>query len=151
MVMEPVRAERHLSLAIAGLVALGLLPLGCSNKLNGSATAKLEEGGEFGVTPDECYSGQRESFFGVQLQDTKNGHILRVVKPATGDYEVLVKLPGSDKATRFTASTCSKFDVAVSRQNSTINDIANVEGRLVVECASGANTFSAQITFANCH
>jgi hypothetical protein len=138
-------------LSVVGTVLLSVAAAGCSNKLGGSAKANTKAAGEFTLSPSACYSGQRESFFGVQLEDDKSGAKLRVIKPPADDYQVVVEAPSSKGSFKLVKRDCTKFDVSVTKQNSQINDIFNVEGHATIDCKSGDDTFTADVTFANCH
>lgn len=132
------------------LVSLALAA-GCSNNLTGSADVKTTESGPFSITPDSCYSGEREAFFGVQLEDAKSGTMMRLVKDPVKGYTAVVRLPKSDKAISVTPDGCAKFDVDIERQSSRINNIRNVKGRAEIDCVDGDNSLKANITFENCH
>ncbi len=132
------------------LAALVCSAASCTNKLSGSVDAKTKEAGSFSMTPTKCFSGEREGFFGVQLEDGSD-NFLRAVKDPTKGYVVLVKVPDSDKTLSVTKTDCTKFDIRVETQSSTINDIRNVTGHIRVDCSEGDDTLKAKVTFENCH
>lgn len=135
---------------VLGLICLGLVA-GCSNNLTGTANVTTKESGPFSITPDSCYSGQREAYFGVQLEDSKGGTMMRLVKDPVKGYTAVIRLPNSDKALTVTPEACAKFDVHIETQSSTINNIRNIKGRANIDCASGDNSLKADLTFENCH
>lgn len=133
-----------------GLVCVALVAA-CSNNLTGTADVKTLESGPFSLAPDTCYSGEREAYFGVQLEDKKSGSMMRLVKDPVKGYTAVVRLPKSDKALTVTPEGCAKFDVHIETQSSTINNIRNIKGRADIDCISGENSLRANLTFENCH
>jgi hypothetical protein len=118
-----------------------LLGAACENKLSGS----LELDGQL-FELDSCRSGQVYGFSGVELRD-KDGNKLRLVQTPTGDGQVILMPKGSE--TGIDLGTCGPFQV--STQNSTINDVKNVEGRAKLECSTGGHTLKGKVSFSNCH
>jgi hypothetical protein len=121
---------------VAALVLLVFVPM-CSNKLDGQATI---DGAAF--VPDSCHSGQRWNFVGVQIE-AKGGRKLRAAETVTGAGDVIVFPANADRGVELGA--CADF--SVERQHSTINDITNVEGQVVLHCPNATGT----IAFENCH
>lgn len=124
----------------------------CSNELHGSLSVEAA-GKQWSVTPDECYSGERRGFYGVDLlsQQDKSSAIRAILSPTDGP-SIRVLEPGTDKDLIFDkTSKCAVLDLQVDRQNSTINNIHNVSGRLNIDCEGPGFKLKSDITFANCH
>jgi hypothetical protein len=139
---------------LAGLLAL-LAGVACTNELAGSLTGTLRDasGATWTVTPDECSSGERQGFFGVDLRGGgKDDAIVRAIQDPVQGPLLRVNVPGTDKAlTLQPGPGCAHFEVQVERQNSRINNISNVRGRVRVACDTPELALDADITFANCH
>lgn len=134
--------------------AAALLGGGCSNELKGSLTADLKPASkQWTTTPDECASGQRQGFFGADLRaGGQDDALIRVLLDPRDGPILKVNIPGGAQGlTLQPGPSCPRFDLHVERQNSTINDIANVRGHVRVDCDDAELKLQADITFANCH
>ncbi len=139
---------------MAGVAAAALLGGGCSNELQGALTADYKAGGkQWTTTPDECASGQRQGFFGVDMRAGQSDDtLIRVILDPKDGPILKVNVPGGSQGiTLKQGPTCSRFDVHVERQSSTINDITNVRGHVRVDCEDAELKLGADLTFANCH
>jgi hypothetical protein len=98
-------------------------------------------------------SGERQGFFGVDLRGGgKDDAIVRAIQDPVQGPLLRVNVPGTDKAlTLQPGPGCAHFEVQVERQNSRINNISNVRGRVRVACDTPELALDADITFANCH
>lgn len=138
-----------------GYLLLGtcVLALGCTNELKGEAEASTKESGKFSIKPTECYSGERQGFFGVDAREGDDGKkIVRLINDPKDGYSVKINIPDSDKALILQkGESCKKFDVHVEKQNSEINNIHNVRGHIKIDCKKGDMKAKVNITFANCH
>lgn len=118
-----------------------------SSTLEGSVTA----GGALGTwsfTPDDCSSGQRQGFFGVQLSaSTDPARRIRVVRDAVRGDAVVVEEPSQRRRTVIDSSQCRRFDVQVGQTNTSINDVWVMEGRAILEC----DLLSGSVSFSGCH
>jgi len=131
--------QRVLSLVLG--VSIASLAGGCSNKLSGA----VEINGE-SYELASCRSGAVYGFRGVELT-TKGGHRVRIAATQTGEGFAAVMPPGA--ATGTEVGTCGPF--SVEDQNSTINDVKNVEGTATLACEGGGFKLEGEIAFANCH
>lgn len=123
------------------LALLVLLLPSCSNELKGEV--KVDD------KPFElssCRSGEVYGFVGVELV-SKEGAKLRFAQSPTG--EAVAFYIASGNATGVELGKCGSFQV--SQQNSTINDVKNVEGKGDVECSGNGHSVKGSFTFSNCH
>jgi hypothetical protein len=115
-----------------------LLATGCSAELTGELVI---DGKPTKITG--CRSGQVYNFHGVELV-TGSGQRVRASQTMGGKSQLAI-LPGDGE----TLEGCVR--VSVNPQNSTINDIKNIEGQLVASCTDTTPTVTGTVTFANCH
>lgn len=113
----------------------------CSNELKGDITI---DGEAFAL--DSCRSGQVYGFVGVEVV-SKKGAKIKIMQAPTG--EAIAYYQGAGESTGVELGKCGSF--TVSTQNSTINDIKNVEGEAKLECESGGHKVSGAFSFSNCH
>jgi hypothetical protein len=132
---------RSLVVVVAVILPLGSSLVGCSAKLN--SNLKLDDA-EF--KPTECRSGQAFSFGGIQLADAA-GHRVRLFMRETGSVNVAIFAPGQDHGDEL--DDCGTL--VVTQQNSTINDIKNVQGKATLACKGAGHSLSGTIEFENCH
>ena len=131
---------RRLSLVI---VAVLVAPsVACSNKLSGS----VEVNGET-LKIESCRNGAVHGYRGVELT-ASNGMRLRVGALPTGAAGVIVMPPGATVGTELGVGCGS---LTISDQNSTVNNVKNVEGKAVLDCEAAGFKVKGQVTFANCH
>ncbi len=120
---------------------VSLVLVGCSNELKGSVTV---DGEDFAL--ESCRSGQVYGFVGVEVV-SKEGAKLRVAQAPTG--EAVTFLIPAGASTGVEVGRCGSF--SVSTQNSTINDVKNVEGEATLECEGSGHTIKGSFSFSNCH
>ncbi|MBK9035667.1 MAG: hypothetical protein IPL61_31185 [Myxococcales bacterium] len=113
----------------------------CSNKLGGDLTLNGEP-----FAPSSCRNGAVYGFSGVEVTG-KGGWKLRLVQTPTGEANVVVFGPDSPRGAELGACGTVKVDT----QNSTVNDVKNVEGSAVLACAADGVSLSGKVTFENCH
>lgn len=137
----------------ATMIAAMLL-CGCGNVLQGSLTAEWQaQDKPWSMTPDECESGERHGYFGVDMwtQGNEAAHIRAILDPKDGPI-VKLDIPGVEETVTLTpGETCKQLDFHVERQGSRTNNIAHVRGHLRIECAEPGLTLQADITFEDCH
>lgn len=137
----------------ARVIAAALL-CGCGSVLHGSLTADWQtQDKHWSMTPDECESGERSGFFGVDLSTQGNDavHIRAILDPADGPI-IKLELAGVDPPLTLTPeSACKAFEFHVERQGSKTNKIADVRGHLVLDCTERDLALQADISFADCH
>ena len=131
-----------------------MLLCGCGSLLQGSLTADWPaQGKTLSITPDECESGERNGFFGVDMstQGVEGAHIRAISDPKDG-ATVKLDLPGLDQTLTLTpGGNCEVLELKVSRQGSRTNNIYHVQGHLRLECSEAGVTLKADISFADCH
>jgi hypothetical protein len=125
------------SLAIPLLV----LAAACSNKLGGEVTVNGET-----QTLDSCRNGSIYGFRGVEVS-MRSGMRLRIAMTQTGEARLVYMPAGS--ATGTDVGLCGTL--TISDQNSTINDVKNVEGKATLDCATDGFTVKGKLSFENCH
>lgn len=113
----------------------------CSNKLGGDLKV---DGEAFGASG--CRNGAVYGFAGVEVTG-KGGRRLRVIHTPTGAANVVVFASGAQMGSDLGA--CGT--IQVSDQNSTVNDVKNVEGKALLKCAADGITIEGTLTFENCH
>lgn len=113
----------------------------CSNKLSGSLEV---DGKTFEL--DSCRSGQVFGFSGVELR-SKAGQKLRLVQTPTGEGAVMLFTSGTSVGTEL--GKCGPF--TLSQQNSTINNVKNVEGSATLDCSANGHSVKGAVSFSNCH
>ena len=113
----------------------------CSNELKGDITV---DGESFALA--SCRSGQVYGFVGVEVV-SKAGAKLRLAQAPTG--EAILFLIASGESTGQELGRCGAFEV--STQNSTINDVKNVQGKADLKCEAAGHTVHGQFSFSNCH
>jgi hypothetical protein len=122
-------------------IALGLVIVvaACSAKLSGSIEL---DGAKFEVA--SCKSGAPMGFAGVELADGTDTR-LRLVAVPDGSVDAIV-FKHSDKGDDL--GSCGTLQV--HPQNSTINNVTNVEGRVSLTC-DGSHKVTGSLEFSNCH
>lgn len=131
-----------------------MLLCGCGNVLQGSLTVEGQaQDRPWSMTPDECESGERSGFFGVDMwtQGTEGAHI-RAILDARDGPTVKLDIPGVAEALTLTPGpACKQLELQVERQNSRTNDIVHVRGHLRLECVDSGLALRADISFEDCH
>jgi len=123
------------------LSLLLLLVPACSNELKGDL---ILDGQAFELS--SCRSGAIYGFVGVELV-SKQGAKLRFAQTPTGEA-VAFHIPDGE-STGVEIGMCGSF--SVSQQNSTINDVKNVEGKGQMDCSAAGHTLKGSFKFSNCH
>jgi hypothetical protein len=156
--------------AVFGITAAVMGVIFLFNQFSGSGSAKGEihsRGKPFGdyvLTATNCFSGERESFFGAwvtpKLEDlgdrqaAKGG--LKLVKGHTGEWEVYVESPLECESFKckirpLNAEHCRVFEVEVRNTNTTVNDMRVREGRAKLDCTfPEGGSLSANLAFDGC-
>ena len=126
---------------ILTLAAASLLLAGCKNRLSGSMTINGQT-----FTPTACRSGEALSFYGVELSDAQ-GSRLRLANMASMQPFVYWFPAGAPAPVSF--GQCGTL--LLTRTNSRINNIYNVEGSATLACQYGAMVATGNVQFGNCH
>lgn len=133
---------------------VGVLLCGCGSMLHGSLTADWQaQDRHLTITPDECESGERSGFFGVDMWTEGNeaAHIRAILDPRDGPI-VKLDVPGVEKTlTLIPGDTCEALELTVERQDARTNHITHVRGHLQLDCTPPGLVLRADITFADCH
>ncbi len=114
---------------------------GCSNKIGGEVTVNGEK-----LELSSCRSGAVYGFRGVEVT-AKSGLKLRIVATATDEAYLAVMPAGAETGTD--VGTCGTLKI--SDQNSTINDVKNVEGKAKLDCNRDGFEIKGTVEFENCH
>jgi hypothetical protein len=96
--------------------------------------------------PKSCRSGQPNGFAGIDLVDAA-GKRVRLVLQTDGTSQAFLFEPNAQQGTLI--GTCGPM--SVSAQNSTINDVRNVEGKATLDCSGNGHSVKGTVTFKNCH
>jgi hypothetical protein len=163
------KARSRLFVALPILLA-GLAPLaflgggGCSGSVEGEIRSVGKPHGDFTLVPTSCFSGERESFFGVWVTpdvEEIDGHKgfrggLKILKGHTNGWEVYVESPNECKGLeckirQLAEESCETFEVEVRNTNTTINDVRVREGRAKLDCKTPeGGIFAAELEFSGC-
>jgi len=111
----------------------------CTNEI--SATLKVD-GVDF--VPTSCRSGQVNNFMGVDLV-SDSGDMLRLVQPPNNQPLAILFQNGNASE----VGSCGTM--TIGRQNSTINNVVNVEGEASLTCEAAGHKIAGTVTFKNCH
>lgn len=114
----------------------------CSNKLSG----KVEVNGET-LSFSSCRNGAVHGFRGVELSAT-NGMRLRLGVLPTGAAGGIIMPAGEMRGVEL-GTECGSL--SLSDQNSTVNDVKNVEGKAVLDCEGQGFKVKGEVSFENCH
>jgi hypothetical protein len=128
--------------------------LGLGSSVDGQVLGAIEEfKAKWTMSPTACYSGERASFLGVDLIEGEDEDTLvRIVSDPVDGYSVGTNIPGEDASLFVSAADmCETFDVEVTRTNTRVNNIWNVEGHAVVDCVAPGLTFRVDVNFSGCH
>ncbi len=114
----------------------------CSAKLGGSVEVNGEK-----LEFSSCRNGVVHGFRGVELT-AKNGMRLRIGALPTGAAGVIV-MPKGETVGKELGVACGTF--SISDQNSTINDVKNVQGKASLDCEGEGFKVKGDVSFENCH
>lgn len=120
---------------------------------SGELRVRTDAYGDWTMTPDACFSGERQQFLGVDLsQDGDVADAMRIVLDPVDGYSVLMNIPGEDLAVVLAADDgCARFDVHVERSNTRVNNIWGVFGHARVTCRLPDVEVDADIEFDACY
>lgn len=122
-------------------ILLLLLAAACSNKLGGEVEVNGEK-----QSLSSCRNGVVYGFRGVEVS-MRSGMRLRIAATQTGEARLVYMPSGSSTGTDI--GTCGTL--SISDQNSTINDVKNVEGKAALDCATDGFSIKGELSFENCH
>jgi hypothetical protein len=125
------------------------------SQVHGSMTSESKELGRWTLDDtawDGCQSGEPHGFFGVALFDQQSSDLPRLILVRDGEGTTLkFGIPGTDKLLVVPGKMCSKLDADVHRQNSSVNDVQNLEGHVDFDCELQDGRVHGSVTFSNCH
>jgi hypothetical protein len=105
--------------------------------------------------PTECYSGQREQFFGVDLVDPTRRADLRIAVDPIEGARLRVTAgasAGAEQRMILGEGTCRLFQVDVRPTDWRVNDIQDYDGEVNADCVGGDGVpFQASVSFKHCH
>jgi hypothetical protein len=146
------------------LAALLVTVAACNPFREGAVTGRLESKGEAGnwvLEQGTCYSGQREQYHGViGIGPDGTGIAVKLVKDGVRGWTAVINRADTCKtsaekstcnAVVLTPTDCTTLDVDLANSNTTINDIRVIDGKLRIDCATGANSIKGELTFDRCH
>lgn len=109
--------------------------------------------GSWNQVLDACYSGQPQSFFGVDIgRSSDERTFVRLVADPIDGIVVLLREPAGDEALVVTATTCDGLTATIQPTNTYYNDVRLLEGRLRADCELADHTkIHASVDFAGCH
>lgn len=150
--MDAMRGSRR-------FLVVAVLASGCSGGIFGSNVDGKVDGevpelkAKWSMSPTECYSGQRVSFFGVDLyQNDDDDSMVRLVSDPIDGMFVIANVPRTRQAVILSANDgCETFDVDFVRTNTSVNDIYNIEGFAVIDCELPGRSLHVDVNFAGCH
>ncbi len=130
------------SLAFSAVVLLALLA--CKSKTSGNISV---DGAAFKI--NECRSGQANvpAFEGVDFLDS-GGRRLRFLTDTSGSVRTFLFAPGAATG-EYIGEGCGTM--SLTRQNSEVNGVKNVQGSVSANCTGSGHTIVATATFESCH
>lgn len=132
-------------LLIAGVVGLFLFVN--SPTLEGSLTASGELG-SWVFTPDDCSSGQRAGFSGVELSSSAHpSHRIRLMRDPVRGNLVVIDDSSQSRPIVLDTDACRRLGLSVRQADTSINDVWVMEGSARLDC----DQLSGSVTFDGCH
>ncbi len=138
------RRTSLLLLALAGCVS-------GETGLGGELSVTSREHGSWSVAPDDCFSGERQGFFGVDLlEDDDEARIVRIVLDPIDGYVLKLNVPERDYALVIGADGCARWDLLVERTNTRVNNVWEVRGHANITCDLPDLEIHADLSFSAC-
>lgn len=131
-------------MATRGWIGALLLLLGaaaCSNELGGDLTVN--------GTPFEAASCRNGVVYGYRGVEVTGKSGARIAIAATQARAARVVYLAREGERGLEVGDCGTFQI--EDQNSTINDVKNVEGKATLDCTSGDLVIKGSVSFSNCH
>jgi len=132
--------RKALSLALVVFSAL----LACKSKTSGSVSV---DGAAFVI--DTCRSGQANvpAFEGVDFLDKSNRRV-RFLTDGSGSIRTFLFAPNAANGD-FIGESCGS--ITLTRQNSEVNGVKNIQGSVTANCTGSGHSIVANATFEACH
>ena len=108
-------------------------------KAGGAISSRGGDVGTLDTTINACQSGEHHGYFGVDVfpRGARYSSLRIAVDPLKGTTGVAIPIPDGERTHVFERADCSKFDVAVERDESLrIGHIAIMNGHVVMDCAT---------------
>lgn len=139
---------RRASLLLFALVAC----VSGETGLGGELAVTSREHGSWSVAPDDCFSGERQGFFGVDLlEGDDQGRIVRIVLDPIDGYVLKMNAPERDYALVVGPDDgCARWDFLVERTNTRVNNVWEVRGHANVTCDLPDLEIHADLSFSAC-
>lgn len=120
--------------------------------LSGQLAVRSDVHGTWRMAPTACGSGEHLSFFGVDLlEDGDEETLVRIVLDPLAGFRVALNVPGEDIALILDEGDCETFDVDVTRTNTRVNEIWQVDGHALLACHRSDLDVDADLRFSGCH
>jgi hypothetical protein len=156
--------ERHSVLAIIGRAALFILiALAASSGLvmavitgagrdraSGQIDADGARLGTWTLEAHRCRNGVHDGFFGVTMQNEDGGLWIRLLRNPEGEPSVLARMPGTDRALRFSQQNCAQLDADIQETGTIYNNVRGLKGSLTLSCAIDGSTLKGHVDFDQC-
>jgi hypothetical protein len=145
-------------MAQGGLVALApivAVACGCvSTEVAGQVQVQSAALGAIALSPNECLSGARGYFLGVDLVDEAQQAGLRVIaEPLGGTALKLTRVFATEqRSVLFHSAMCRTIRLDLRRTGWRVNNIQDVSGELQVDCTTDTgDRMQGRVVFEHCH
>ncbi len=102
------------------------------------------------LAPSECRSGERETFFGIDVLGPGGALVVRLVQDPLGDQALRVQQGNRRWVLR--PSDCKAFEMTLVRTRDRVNSVWDMNGSLKVECATRDGLrVEGRLTLRSCH
>lgn len=125
---------------------------GGDDGFGGEIDVRTDLYGDWTMAPNDCYSGERQLFFGADLlEDGDDADLVRIVLDPLEGYSLALNVPGEDLAFVLREDDgCERFDLRVERGNTRVNNIWEVQGHVRVTCRFPDLELVADVEFSGC-
>lgn len=109
--------------------------------------------GQKAFQPTNCYSGDREYFFGVDLTSKSDPMQVRIIQdPIKGTFvKVLSGTSNGGSEMLFDAASCKVLQGNLRQTKWRVNEIRDMSGELELDCTFSGETIRGSIVFNHCH
>jgi hypothetical protein len=115
----------------------------CVSACRAKLSSTLQVDGK-AFTPTSCRSGQLNNFMGIDLINDAGLTLRMVQSPANKPSAILI-----EGANVTELGECGQMTIGL--QNSSVNEISNVQGSGTLECKNAEHSVSGTFSFENCH
>ncbi len=132
---------------------------GCDpGEFNGELKATGDSFGNWTLKNGNCYSGNREEFFGLTAHGPEGSRTgLTLVKDQLRGWTAVIQNPssctdsGACTSLALSKNNCKIFNADVEYTGTTYNDVREVEGSLQLKCRLADSTLVGHLRFVDCH